>query len=137
MTYDDGQAMPLLDPSVLERLRSELDDDEGVRKVFVRDFMAQLPQRLQKVRLALTTGDTVGALDAVLSLKSSSQMVGAERLAGLAQRLERALREETGGADPGAVLPQLAATHLGRMKQCAQRTTFLLEQHLQPPGSGA
>ena len=108
MTQPDGYAPPLLDPAVLERLRDELDDEEGVWKVFVEAFIAQMPQRLQKVRLALTTGDLPGAMDAVLSLKTSSQMVGAERLAALALELEGSLREEARAADPAVVLTQCA-----------------------------
>jgi hypothetical protein len=92
MTQDDVNALPLLDPAALDRLRDELDDDEGVWGVFVRNFIAQLPQRTEKLRLALTTGDLAGSLDAVLSLKTSSQMVGAERLAELAMGLERSVR---------------------------------------------
>lgn len=130
MTQPDGYAPPLLDPAVLERLRDELEDDEGVWRVFVEAFIAQMPSRLQKVRLALTTGDMTGSVDAVLSLKTSSQMVGAERLAGLAADLERSLREEARNADPAIVLPQLAADHLRRIKQCAQRTIYVLQDHL-------
>lgn len=130
MTQPDGSAPPLLDPAVLERLRDELEGDEGVWKVFVEAFIAQMPQRLQKVRLTLTTGDLPGAMDAVLSLKTSSQMVGAERLAALAHELEKSLRAEAGTEDPALVLPRLAADHLRRIKQCAQRTLYVLQDHL-------
>jgi HPt (histidine-containing phosphotransfer) domain-containing protein len=130
MTQPDGNVPPLLDPAVLERLRNELEDDEGVWKVFVEAFIGQMPQRLQKVRLALTTGDLPGAMDAVLSLKTASQMVGAERLAALALELEKSLREEGRTADPAVVLPRLAAEHLRRLKQCAQRTIYVLQDHL-------
>ncbi|TPV48227.1 Hpt domain-containing protein [Pseudarthrobacter phenanthrenivorans] len=131
MTQPDGYARPLLDPAVLERLRDELENDESVWKVFVEDFIAQLPQRLQRVRLTLTTGDAKGAMDAILSLKTSSQMVGAERLAGLASDLEQSLRQEAGTTDPAVALPLLAANHLRRIKQCAQRTINVLQNHLQ------
>ncbi|OAE03036.1 Hpt domain-containing protein [Arthrobacter sp. OY3WO11] len=130
MTQPGDYVPPLLDPAVLERLRDELDDDEGLWKVFVEAFIAEMPPRLQKVRLALTTGDLPGAMDAVLSLKTSSQMVGAERLAALALELERSLREEARTADPAIVLPRLAAEHLRRLKQCAQRTIYVLQDHL-------
>ena len=130
MTQQDGYAPPLLDPAVLERLRDELDDDDSVWKVFVQAFIAQMPQRLQRVRLALTTGDNAGAMDAVLSLKTSSQMVGAERLAALASDLEQSLRGDARDEDPAVVLPQLAADHLRRIKQCAQRTIYVLQDHL-------
>lgn len=130
MTQPDGSTPPLLDPAVLERLRHELEDDDGVWKVFVEAFIAQMPQRLQQVRLTLTTGDLAGAVDAVLSLKTSSQMVGAERLADLAHELEKSLREEARTADPAVVLPRLAAEHLRRIKQCAQRTIYVLQDHV-------
>ncbi|MDQ0922374.1 HPt (histidine-containing phosphotransfer) domain-containing protein [Pseudarthrobacter sp. W1I19] len=127
--YDDGSA-PLLDSSVLDRLREELDDDEGVWKVFIQDFVAQLPSRTEKLRLALTTGDSVGAMVAVLSLKTSSQMVGAERLADLVLELENLLRVECSGRDPAVVLPRLAAGRLVQIKECAQQTRYFLQRHL-------
>ncbi|MET1089240.1 MAG: Hpt domain-containing protein [Arthrobacter sp.] len=129
MTQGNGN-LPLLDPSVLGRLREELDDDEGVWKVFVQNFMAQLPERNEKLRQALTTGDVKGSMDAVLSLKSSCQMVGAERLAGLAMDLEQALRRDILDTDPAVALPHLAAAHLRRVKQCSRQTTYLLQSAL-------
>lgn len=130
MTEADGQSPPLLDQSVLERLRAELDDDDGVWRVFVQNFTARLPHRTDKLRLTLTTGDLPGALDAVLSLKTSSQMVGAERLAHLAMELERALRDEPAQSAPGRILPMLAADHLRQIRQCALQTAYLLRRYL-------
>lgn len=130
MTQDDVNTLPLLDPAALDRLRDELDDDEGVWKVFVRNFIAQLPQRTEKLRLALTTGDLPGTLDAVLSLKTSSQMVGAERLAEFAMGLERLVRSETRHAAPANVLPRLAAAHLKTIMKCSQQTSDLLQRYL-------
>jgi HPt (histidine-containing phosphotransfer) domain-containing protein len=125
----DGFA-PLLDPAVLVRLREELDDDEGVWKVFVQNFIAHLPQRTERLRQTLTTGDLKGAMEAVLSLKTSSQMVGAERLAGMALNLEQAIRNDTRDTDPAVALPQLAAVHLRRLTQCSRQTTYLLRAAL-------
>lgn len=130
MAPDDGNALPLLDPAVLDRLRTELDDDDGVWKVFVQNFIEHLPHRTEKVRLTLTTGDLSGAMDAVLSLKTSSQMVGAERLAGLAMDLERSLRQESADAEPARVLPRLAADRLRPVIRCARHTTYLLQRYL-------
>ncbi|WP_458779762.1 Hpt domain-containing protein [Arthrobacter sp. D3-16] len=126
MTPTDGHALPLLDPAVLETLRADLDQDEAIWKVFVQNFLAQLQPRVQQIRLTLTTGDPAGAMDAVLSLKTSSQMMGAERLAGLALELEVKLRAEA-RADSGGALPRLAADHLRPIKQCAEQTRHLLE----------
>jgi HPt (histidine-containing phosphotransfer) domain-containing protein len=121
-----------MDPSVLEMLRADLDDD-GVWKVFVRDFIEYLPHRNERLRLTLTTGDLAGALDAVLSLKTSSQMVGAERLASLALNLERSIRADTlDQADPAVALPRLAAARLMGIKECSWQTIHRLKTHQRP-----
>jgi HPt (histidine-containing phosphotransfer) domain-containing protein len=120
---------PLLDHKVLDKLRQDLEEFE-VWRVFVQNFIIALPLRIENLRLALTTGDTVGAMDAVLSLKSASQMVGAGRLASLAYGLEVAQREGTRVAAPSVVLPLLAVDHLQRIRQRAAQTTYVLEAHL-------
>ena len=125
----DDNTLPLLDQAALERLRDELDD-EDVCKIFVRNFIALLPQRAENVRRTLTTGDVPGALDAVLSLKTSSQMVGAERLADIATGLERFLRGDAPQAAPGSLLPRLAADNLARITRCGRQTTDLLLKYV-------
>lgn len=130
MTPNNNQNLPLLDPSVLDRLRADLDDDDNIWRVFVRDFIAQLPIRIQRLRQTLTTGDSRGSMDAVLSLRTSSQMVGAERLAGFALDLERSVHDEVRDSDPAGVLPLLAAAHLRQIQRCAQQTSNILEAHL-------
>jgi hypothetical protein len=55
------------------------------------------------MRLTLATGDLPGAPDAVLGLKSPSQMAGMERLSVLAFYLDGTLRVGT-CAEPGRVL---------------------------------
>jgi HPt (histidine-containing phosphotransfer) domain-containing protein len=87
-----------------------------------------VPNRNERLRLTLTTGDLEGALDAVLSLKTSSQMAGAERLAGLALDLEQSIRADTYEADPDLALPRLAAAHLRRITECSQQTIYRLRQ---------
>jgi histidine phosphotransfer protein HptB len=130
MTPDDDGTLRLLDQAVLDRLRDELDDDDGVWKVFVQNFIALLPGRIERLRLTLTTGDLAGAMDAVLSLKTSSQMVGAERLAALALDLERSLRQDTLHTEPSRVLPRLAASQLGEIIRCGRQTTHILLRYL-------
>ncbi len=130
MTADDGHPLPLLNQGALDRLREEVDDDEEVWQVFVRNFIDQLPVRTEKLRAALTTGDKNGTLDALLSLKTASQMVGAERLSDLALDLERSVRIDTRHADPGNVLPRLAATNLKPIIKCSQQTADLLHKYL-------
>jgi HPt (histidine-containing phosphotransfer) domain-containing protein len=49
-------------------------------------------QRYQSLASSLDSGNEAAALDAVLSLKTSSEMVGGVRLAELARELEDAIR---------------------------------------------
>ncbi|MDR6415760.1 Hpt domain-containing protein [Pseudarthrobacter sulfonivorans] len=127
MAPSDDAGRPLVDPSVLDRLREELAEDEGYCTVFVGNFIDYLPVRIGKLRLALTTGDLPGAVDAVLSLKTSSQMVGAERLAGLAMDLERSIREDSPREEPSVALPRLAADYLRPINLCCRQTLNRLE----------
>lgn len=120
---------PLLDHEVLDKLREDLNEYD-VWRVFVQNFINALPLRLEKLRTALTTGDEAGARDAVLSLKTASQMVGAERLAALAMDLEAAQREAARVADPNVALPGLAVRHLSRIRQRAEQTSDALQAHL-------
>jgi HPt (histidine-containing phosphotransfer) domain-containing protein len=124
-----GNETQLLDQAALHRLRVELNDNEDMWKIFVTNFIAYLPARTEKLRVALTTGDCSGALDAVLGLKTSSQMVGAERLAELAVSLEQSIRTDS-IADPGRVLPRLAAAHLPQIERCSRQTSHPLLKYL-------
>ena len=127
MTPPDDSGRPLVDQSVLDRLRAELDEDEGYCTVFVGNFIEYLPHRIGRLRLALTTGDLDGAIDAVLSLKTASQMVGAERLAGLAMDLEGAIRDQSRQADASVSLPHVAAAFLKPIDHCGRQTLHRLQ----------
>lgn len=126
----NGFPLPLLDQAVLDKLRGDLDNDQGVWTVFVQNFITQLPCRVERLSLTLTTRDLAGATDAILSLKTSSQMIGAKRLADMALELEQSLRQDANQADPTYALPRLAAAQLGKVKTCAQRTANLLQVYL-------
>lgn len=130
VSVGDGQDVPLLDEFVVTRLELELEGGEGIWRLFVEDFLAVLPVRSGRLRQALTSGDARGAMDAVLSLRTSSQMVGAVRLAGVALELERSLRAVGQRPEPAVVLPQLAADQLPRMVRAAAQTETLLTSHL-------
>lgn len=132
MSAADHAPRPLVDQSVLDRLREELEEDEGYCRLFVGNFIEYLPHRIGRLRLALTTGDLEGAVDAVLSLKTSSQMVGADRLAGLAMDLEGEIRIESGQANVAVVLPQLAAEFLRPINVCSRQTMHRLQSQCSP-----
>jgi HPt (histidine-containing phosphotransfer) domain-containing protein len=127
MTPSDDADRPLVDESVLDLLRGELGEDEGYCMAFVGNFIGCLPHRIGRLRQALTSGDLDGAVDAVLSLKTSSQMVGAKRLAGLAMALEGEIRSEAYAADVTVVLPRLAASFLRPISQCSRQTMHRLQ----------
>jgi hypothetical protein len=118
--------LPVVGPSFLDGLREELDEYEGCRRVFADDFIEGLPRRFNQLRLALTTGDLEGSLDAVQGLKLSSHAVGAERLSALLTDLEGEIRIQTREAD-AVVLPRLAALFLRAIHQCGLQTKQRLE----------
>ncbi|MET4093198.1 Hpt domain-containing protein [Arthrobacter sp. UYCu712] len=84
-------AAPLVDPAALQDLGVQLDSP-AVAKDFARDYAKMWQQRYSTLASALAGSDEVAALDAVLSLKTSSEMVGGVRLAQLAAELEQAVR---------------------------------------------
>ncbi|MFC9773311.1 MULTISPECIES: Hpt domain-containing protein [unclassified Pseudarthrobacter] len=124
---------PVVDHLVLERLREELEDDRGYTGIFVADFVRCLPGRIERLRHALTTGDWEGSFDAALSLKTSSQMVGAEQLASLATDLEAELRSDATAANLPVALPQLAAAFLAPILHCSTRTMDSLTSRYPSP----
>jgi hypothetical protein len=127
---------PLLDRSVLDRLGKELDDDGGgYTRIFVANFIICLPGRIDRLRLALTTGDLEAAVDAVLSLKTSSQMVGAERLAVLAMALETEVRCGASRSDM-MTMPNLAASFLRPIDRCGSQTVHILDQWIRAGSVG-
>ena len=87
-----GHGLPLLDLTVLRQLEEELGDS-GVARSFVRDYIGIWESRIQYLIRSVADDDSEAAMDAVLSLKSSSTMVGGVRLAQLAGELEEAVRD--------------------------------------------
>ena len=99
------RATPVLNPLELQALIEHAGRSAAAR--FADDFLQLFEGRLTRVDAALTTADPAGALDAVLSLKASSAMLGAERMALYCTGLETELR---GQRIPHAgALPRLAA----------------------------
>ena len=96
---DPPPGSPLLDPRVLR----ELAEDVGARAAasFAREFAGMWPRRRSALAHALAHDDADGAMEAVLSMRVSSAMVGARRLEELATRLETSLRRRgLAGAAP-------------------------------------
>ncbi|HJV98167.1 MAG TPA: Hpt domain-containing protein [Arthrobacter sp.] len=84
--------LPLVDSGILEDLEEELNGSElAVR--FARDYAAMWDQRYSRLALAVQNQDRASALDAIISLKITSAMVGGLRLARLAELLEAVIRQ--------------------------------------------
>ena len=82
---------PLVDPTALQDLGAQLESP-SVAKGFARDYARMWEHRYSCLASALDRGDKAGSLEAVLSLKTSSAMVGGVQLARLAGELEAAVR---------------------------------------------
>ncbi|WP_267275854.1 Hpt domain-containing protein [Arthrobacter sp. CDRTa11] len=90
--YEGEELLPLVDSAVLEDLEEQLNGSElAVR--FARDYTAMWDQRYSRLAAAVLSEDRASALDAAISLKITSAMVGGLRLARLAELLEKVIRQ--------------------------------------------
>ncbi|MCD5341637.1 Hpt domain-containing protein [Arthrobacter sp. AK04] len=113
--------LPLVDAAVLEELDDELAGS-GLAQRFARDYAAMWDQRYTRLAAAVENQDSDSALDAVISLKITSAMVGGLRLAKLAELLESVIRlgdfgqgqalMERVAADGGQTVSELQATYI-------------------------
>jgi hypothetical protein len=115
---ETGQLLPLVDPTALRVLA----EDVGERSAssFARDFTRIWPRRREALAAALAGTDLTVALDAALSLRTSSTMVGAARLAALTEELERRLRIDG---------PLAAAALVPAVNACGELTVVELEEY--------
>jgi HPt (histidine-containing phosphotransfer) domain-containing protein len=81
----------LVDHAVLEDLGEEVGSPEIARK-FANDYAGMWVRRQSRIAASVQREDQAAALDAVISLKVASAMVGGSRLAHLAAALESVLR---------------------------------------------
>jgi hypothetical protein len=87
MITESGQGTPpVLDLTILADLEEDFDSP-AVAHGFARDYIGLWKQRLDRLTSAVNGDDREAALDAGLSLKNSSAMVGAVRLSVLAVKL--------------------------------------------------
>ncbi|BCW79514.1 MULTISPECIES: Hpt domain-containing protein [unclassified Arthrobacter] len=92
LSLEAAALLPLIDAAVLEELEDELAGS-GLAQRFARDYAAMWDLRLARLGTAVDSQDEASALDAVISLKISSAMVGGLRLARLAELLEGLIRQ--------------------------------------------
>jgi HPt (histidine-containing phosphotransfer) domain-containing protein len=103
---NDGRRWALIDPAVLEELAEELQSPDVAHR-FAREYAALWEQRHRRLTTAVEGQDHAAALDAIISLKTSSAMVGGRHLAGIAGRLQALI--QAGDLHSGqALLPVVA-----------------------------
>lgn len=107
-------SMPLVCTETLESLEDSLDGERALCRSFVCRYIDMWPERFARICDAVTAGHKEHAMDAILSLRSSSLMVGAVQLGDLANEVVKAL--ETGHCSA-------AAPHLSALRRCGNRTT--------------
>lgn len=108
LTFEGEEFLPLVDPGVLEDLEEQLNGSElAVR--FARDYTTMWDQRYSRLATAVQSEDRASALDAIISLKITSAMVGGARLARLAEMVEKLIRK--GDFGQGQALMEQVAEH--------------------------
>jgi hypothetical protein len=122
-SQEAARLLPLVDAAVLEELEDELAGS-GLAQRFARDYAAMWDQRYSKLAAAVDNQDSDSALDAVISLKITSAMVGGLRLAKLAELLEAVIR--LGDFGQGQVLMERVALDGGQTVSELQ-ATYILE----------
>jgi hypothetical protein len=103
----EGEELPLVDPAVLKELERQLASP-AIASRFARNYAEMWGPRQRCLDAAVEHQDRAAALDAVISLKVSSAMVGGVRLARLAERLEVIMRGQ-GGLEGGRAVLALVA----------------------------
>lgn len=102
------EELPIVDWTVVDDLYEEVERS-NLALNFVKDYVALWPQREHRFIASIEGDDRTEILDAIISVKVSSAMVGGLRLACLAAVLEVRAREDT--LPDIASLPALISLH--------------------------
>ncbi|WP_269938276.1 hypothetical protein [Arthrobacter sp. HY1533] len=106
-------ALPLVCTETLHSLEESLDGEYALCRSFVCRYVDMWPGRFVRLFEAVASGDKDDALDAALSLRSSSMMVGAARLGKLTSDLIRDLESGCNSA---------ANKKLTALRKCGNQT---------------
>lgn len=106
-------ALPLVCTATLHSLEESLDGETTLCRNFVCRYIDMWPGRFFRIREAVAAGHKEDALDAALSLRSSSMMVGAARLGELTSDLIRVLELDSNTA---------ASKKLAALRRCGNQT---------------
>ncbi|WP_240987091.1 Hpt domain-containing protein [Arthrobacter sp. Soil736] len=120
----NGGRRQAVDPAVLDELAEQLQSPDIAHR-FARDYAALWEQRQRRLTSAVEGQDHAAALDAVISLKTSSAMVGGRHLAFLAGKLQAHI--QAGDLHSGQAL-LLAVADSGRATVHELRLGYLLKK---------
>jgi HPt (histidine-containing phosphotransfer) domain-containing protein len=84
---------PVFDPVIFQQLREMLNQEEVLAEVITR-YLEDAPKLLQDLSDGINQGETELVTRTAHTLKSSSAMLGATRLAHLCQELEAQAKSE-------------------------------------------
>jgi HPt (histidine-containing phosphotransfer) domain-containing protein len=123
----NGDEVRYVDPSVLEDLEEQLASRDITAR-FARDYAEMWGRRQHCLEAALERRDRAVALEAVMSLKVSSAMVGGVRLARLAEKLELVIRGEGDLQSTRAILVLIADHGNATVKEL--QDNYMREDHI-------
>lgn len=126
LTNAAPEVLPLVDLAVLGELEGHLNDPRPAR-AFARDYILGFEDRYLRLTGSVGNRDLPAALDAALSLRSSSSMVGAARLSAIAALVEAAVASED-LESARLALPDIARCGLDTIG--ALETDYLATDHL-------
>lgn len=104
---------PLVCSETLYSLEESLDGETALCRNFVCRYVDMWPERFVRIHEAVSAGNFEKAMDAALSLRSSSMMVGAARLGELTSALIKDL-------EIGRI--SAATKQLKALRKCGNRT---------------
>ncbi|KQO10068.1 hypothetical protein ASF06_07575 [Agreia sp. Leaf244] len=108
----------LLDEDALHDLLTSVGRDEGARSRFARDFVSLWETRVRRLTNALDRRDAEETHVVLLSIRSSSRMIGAQVIEATASLMHSSLeRQDFEGC----------ARHLSRLEQVGQETCVELD----------
>lgn len=93
-----------------------MSEDDAIMARFVRDYLELLDHRVDSIQHHLATGNFLTAHVALLSLESTSVMVGATELAQVAGRMRVAVEQGDRAAMPDLVTEMAAAAAQTRVQ---------------------
>lgn len=127
------QTLPLVSMDQLQDLEDSLGGEAALCRGFVTSYIGMWASRFQRLAAAIGDQDFDAAMDAALSLHTSSHMVGAELLSEQSGDLIMVLRRG-GFAGASGALPALG--ECGERTMTELMTSYVCAGPLQPGGLG-